>query len=65
MVLTANLQVTAITSIFVCSAGIVVTKDLTAGIIFLIIASIIYCGFRRIDHIYKMEYTKLMCPWEK
>lgn len=61
MTLTANIPVTAIASIFFCSAWIVVAKDISTGIIFLTLASIFYCGFSIVDHIHKMEYTKLTC----
>jgi hypothetical protein len=59
MSLTANIPVTAIASLFFCSAWIVVAKDISTGIIFLTLASIFYFGFRIVNHIHKMEYAKL------
>ena len=59
MPLTANIPVTAITMLLFCSAWITVANDISTGVIFLTLASIISFGFRILDHIHKMEYAKL------
>ena len=60
MGLDANINVTALASMFTCSAGLVILKDIVVGILFLGVSSLVYIIFLQIEHHNKIEYAKIM-----
>ena len=62
MALNAYITVTAIPSIFLGTAGVMIYKDPIWGIIYLAITSGAYCIFLIIDHANEMEKLEHMYP---